>query len=108
MIMSDQRPSLLQVTDLDALGQDYRAAFFRYLPRRDEAALRTAYELGRTAVERGVSLLEIARLHHDVLLEVLVDTTTAELTQVATAAAEFVLEVLSTFDMTQRGFLERP
>jgi len=96
------------MTGLEALAQDYRAAFFRYLPRREEAALRTAYELGRSAVENGTSLLELARLHHEVLLEVLVDSRADELAQLATAASEFLLEVLSTYDMTQRGFLERP
>ena len=96
------------MTGLEGLTQDYRAAFFRYLPRREEAALRTAYELGRSAVEQGTSLLEVARLHHEVLLEVLVETRPEELAQVATAASEFLLEVLSTYDMTQRGFRERP
>ena len=31
---------------LDTLTRDYRAAFLRYLPRREEAALHTGYELG--------------------------------------------------------------
>lgn len=91
---------------LDALARNYRAAFLRYLPRREEAALTSGYQLGRAAVTDGVSILEIARVHHDVFLEVLRDTPAGELTQVATAASEFLLEVLATFDMAQRGFLE--
>ncbi len=45
-------------------------------------------------------------MHHEVFLEVLRDTATEELSTVATAASEFFLEVLATYDMTQRGFLD--
>ena len=94
------------MTGLDDLHRDYRVAFLRYLPRREEAALSRGYELGRTAVTDGVSILELARIHHDVLLEALRETPPEELTAVATAASEFFLEVLATVDMTQRGLLE--
>ena len=89
---------------LDALTRDYRVAFLGYLPRGAEAALSRGYELGRAAVTRGVSLLDLARVHHDVLLEVLRETAPAELAEVTTAASELFLEVLATFDMTQRAF----
>ncbi len=94
------------MTVLDSLTRDYRAAFLRYLPRREEAALNSGYKLGRGAVVDGLSMLELARVHHEVLLEVLRDTHEVDLTWVATAASEFFLEVLATYDMTQRGFLE--
>jgi hypothetical protein len=94
------------MTRLDDLTRDYRVAFLQYLPRREEAALSRGYELGRTAVTDGVSILELARIHHDVLLEALRETPPEELTQVATAASEFFLEVLATVDMTQRSLLE--
>ena len=86
------------------LTRNYRAAFLRYLPRRDEAPLHEGYELGRRAVADGVSLLELARVHHEVLLEVLRDTRRDDLTRVATAASEFLVEVLATYDMAQRRF----
>ena len=91
---------------LDDLARDYRAAFLRYLPRREEAPLHRGYELGRSAVGQGVSVLEVARLHHEVLLDTLRDTPREDLPRVATAAAEFFLEVLAPYDMTQRAFLE--
>ena len=94
------------MTGLADLTRDYRAAFLRYLPRRDEAALRTAYELGRTAVAERISVLELASLHHDVLLEVLHDTDKEDLPRLAASASEFFLEVLATYDMTQRGLHE--
>ena len=53
-----------------------------------------------------MSILELARIHHEVLLEALRETPADELTQVATAASEFFLEVLATFDMAQRSFLD--
>ena len=45
-------------------------------------------------------------MHHDVLVEVLTDTRPDEIAEVATAASEFFLEVLSTYDMAQRAFLD--
>jgi hypothetical protein len=94
------------MTGLDDLRRDYRVAFLQYLPRRAEAALSRGYELGRAAVIEGVSILELARIHHEVLLEALRETPAEGLPQVATSASEFFLEVLATFDMAQRGFLD--
>jgi phosphoserine phosphatase RsbU-like protein len=93
------------MSGLDALTRDYRVAFLQYLPRHEEAALARGYELGRSAVAEGLSILELARIHHEVFLEVLRETPAAELPEVATAASEFFLEVLATYDMAQRGFL---
>lgn len=90
----------------DDLVRDYRVAFLHYLPRHEEAALARGYELGRSAVAEGLSILELARVHHEVLVEVLRETPAEEVPQVATAASEFLLEVLATFDMAQRGFLD--
>ncbi len=94
------------MTALDGLARDYRAAFLRYLPRRDESALNSGYQLGRSAVADGISILELARVHHEILLEVLRDTPSEDLTRVATAASEFFLDVLATSDMAQRAFRE--
>ncbi len=94
------------MTALENVRRDYRAAFLRYLPRREEAALRSGYELGRSAVADGLSILDLAQLHHDVLLEVLRDTPSEDLTRVAGCAVEFFMEVLATYDMAQRSFLE--
>ena len=94
------------MTTLAELERDYRAAFLRYLPRRDEAALHTGYELGRRAMTNGLSILDLAQVHHKVFLEVLRDTKPEDLAQVANAASEFYVEVLATYDMTQRSFLK--
>jgi hypothetical protein len=60
---------------VEALRRNYRIAFLRYLPSRDEAALAMAYDIGRSAVA-------------DHLLE---------------RAAEFVAEVLASVEMVQRS-----
>ncbi len=91
---------------LDDLARDYRVAFLAYLPRRDEAALTRGYQLGRTAVAEGVSILQLAQVHHDVFLRVLTETPADQLPPIAVAASEFFLEVLATFDMAQRSFLD--
>ena len=90
------------MTALDDLRRNYRAAFLRYLPRRDEAPLRVGYEIGRSAVVDGLSILDLAQVHHDVFLEVLQSTRAEDLAAVAAAASEFQLEVLATYDMTRR------
>jgi hypothetical protein len=83
---------------------DYRAAFLRYLPRREEAALARGYEIGREAVAAQVSMLDVATVHHQVLLDVLRSSPPDQAVELASAGAEFFLEVLATYDMTQRGY----
>jgi len=87
----------------ESLTRDYRAAFLRYLPRREEAALHSGYMVGRAAFAAGVSVLELAQTHHDVLLDALAETAPEDVSLVATAASEFFLECLATYDMAQRS-----
>ncbi len=93
------------MTDLARLRLDYRAAFLRYLPRREEVALHAGYKLGRSAVAGGMSILDVVQVHHAVLLEVLEDSRAEDLAEVASAASEFLLEVLATYDMAHRALL---
>lgn len=93
------------MSDLDALIRDYRVAFLRYLPQHGESALTAGYQIGRAAVENGVSLLHLAQVHHAVLSEVLTSSAPEEARDIATAASEFFLEVLAPFDMAQRSLL---
>ena len=87
--------------------RDYSPAFLRYLSQRSEPGLRAAYELGRSALAHRLSLLDLAQIHHTVVLDVLRTTRSEEeLADVAAAAAEFFVELLTTFEMAQRGFAE--
>jgi hypothetical protein len=94
------------MTPLENLKRSYASAFLRYLARREEASLHSGYELGRAAVESQLSVLQLAQIHHDVLLEALQQNSDKDVTVIATAASEFFLEVLATFDMAQRGLLQ--
>jgi hypothetical protein len=94
----------------DALARlrlDYRPAFLGYLSRRDEARLRWAYEIGRGAIASGISLLDLVQVHNAVALDLLRATPgDQDRLDVAEAAAAFLVEVLATFEMTRRGYLE--
>ena len=87
--------------------RDYRAAFLRFIPRRDEAALHSGYLLGREALEDGLSMLELVRLHHAVLLDVLEGSRQEDVRDIGAAAAEFLVEVLATYDMSHRSLPPR-
>jgi phosphoserine phosphatase RsbU-like protein len=93
------------MTAPEKLHLDYRVAFLRYSSRREEVALHEGYELGRRAVADGVSILDVAQVHHLVFHEVLRDARDEDLTHIVSAASQFFLEVLAPYDMAQRGFL---
>lgn len=93
---------------LERLRRNYRAAFLRYLPNRDEAALHAGYQIGRSAVTDGLSILDLAQVHHDILREVLRTSSPDEIDGVTAAAADFLVEVLATYEMTRRGYPAKP
>ena len=87
--------------------RDYAPAFLQYLSEGGELGRRAAYELGRRAISERLSILDLARIHHVVLLEVLkTHRSSHELEHIARAASEFLVEALAVFEMTQRGFTE--
>jgi hypothetical protein len=90
---------------LQNLQRDYRAAFLRYIPRGDEAALHAGYEIGRAALSNGLSILDLVQVHHHILLEVLTDAGDQDLRHFAMAGSEFLLEILAAYDMAHRGLL---
>ena len=91
------------MTTIADLHRDHRAAFLRHLGRpEEESALAAGYQLGRSALAAHISLLEVVRVHHDVLIEVLRDTPADEVPAVAQAASDFLLELVASYDMSQR------
>jgi len=87
--------------------RDYAPVFLQYLSERSEPGRRAAYELGRRAIKEQLSVLDLARIHHGMLLEVLkTHRTPRELEHIAQAASEFLVESLAVFEMTQRGFAD--
>jgi signal transduction histidine kinase len=87
--------------------ESYRAALAAHLQEPSEITLGRAYELGREAVREGKTLLDTLAVHHRVFGDLL-DAPDSRLTQHGrlSAAADFLNETLSTFEMTHRGFQE--
>lgn len=86
-------------------GHDYRSTLAEYLSTRSESALGRAYEIGRHSLQSGVSLVEVSSVHHAALSEILRDNS-AELPSpgLLEAAAEFLANCLSPYEMAHRGF----
>lgn len=58
----------------DALSRfrlDYAPLMLRYLAQQDETGLQAAYQLGREAMRESVGLLDVVRVHNDLLLDLL-------------------------------------
>jgi signal transduction histidine kinase len=88
----------------ETFEEEYRAALSKYARHGGEAALGRAYELGRQAIAEKKSLMEIASLHHQALHGMLADAVEpARCKELLAAAADFLAEVLSPFEMAQRG-----
>jgi hypothetical protein len=85
----------------------YAAALGDYLCAPSERSLRVAYELGREAVSRQLSVLDLGVAHQEALLAALRGASgPAETQDLTRAAGDFFLESLSSFEMVQRGFKE--
>lgn len=85
----------------------YRSSFEAQLREPGEGNLQAAYALGREAVERGSSILDLAMAHHAALSAALqAGGPSGDATATVRAAEDFFLESVSAFEMVQRGFLE--
>jgi hypothetical protein len=84
----------------------YRAALLDYLLGNGETGLSTAYDLGRSAVEEGYGLLQVLRAHQRAVNTVLESTyNVGDSIKRLRAAEDFLMETLSPFEMTYRGYL---
>lgn len=96
------------VTDpLERFRLDYAPLFLRHLARRDESGLQAAYQLGRRAMQDSVGLLDVVRVHNDLVLDVL--TTVRDLdqvTDVTKAASTLLIDLVASFEVAQRGFMD--
>jgi Phosphoserine phosphatase RsbU, N-terminal domain len=85
----------------------YASALHEYLSEPTERSLRAAYELGREALNRGHSVLELAVVQQEALTAALAGASgPPETEHVSRAAGDFFLESLSAFEMVQRGYAE--
>lgn len=88
---------------MNAFPARYATSFDAYLRAPQEGTLRAAYELGREAVQDGLSVLDLAMAHHAALRMALAD---APIEATIGAAEDFLLESVAAFEMVQRGFRE--
>jgi PAS domain S-box-containing protein len=86
----------------ELLATSYAAALRDYVAGAGEAALTRAYELGRTAASCGVSVLELAIMHHDALVGL--PETGADGRHSLALAGQFLAESLSPVEMTLRSY----
>jgi hypothetical protein len=84
----------------------YRAALLDYLLGAGELGLARAYDLGRTAINEGVSLLHLLQTHHKATNSVLHSSANVDDALGKLEAAEaFLAEALSPYELTYRGYL---
>jgi two-component system sensor histidine kinase UhpB len=89
------------------LAMEHETLLRDYLGGSGEAALKSAYELGRRALSDGLGVLDMARLHHEALLRVLPSPLTrAAWVRTVKRAEKLFVESLTPFEMTHRGFQE--
>jgi PAS domain S-box-containing protein len=79
----------------------YRVALAAYVAHETEEELQHGYELGRRALELGLGVLDMVRLHHEASLKLGAPAATRGRTVEA-----FLMEALSPFEVAQRGFRE--
>lgn len=86
---------------------EFASALEEYVSCPGEAALQWAYELGRSALDNGLGVVEMAALHREVLETILARKGAgAEVVERVKAAGSFLLESLGPFEMTHRGYRE--
>ncbi|KAA8963882.1 SpoIIE family protein phosphatase [Mycobacterium sp.] len=81
----------------------YARALSRYLQTRDEATLAIGQELGRRALQDGISTLEIVEKH----FRMVDDSAEGRSAVDRSVALEFLLQALAPLDVATRGFLDR-
>ena len=88
-------------------ARQYRAALLDFLLGSGESGRERALTLGRQALESGLGLLHIIRVHQNALNAILESTDVVDRSlRRLQASQDFLFETLSPFEMTYRGYLE--
>lgn len=88
-----------------ALADRYAEAFAAYIAVRGERELGAAYDIGREAVSKQLSVLDIAEAHHAALTATLA-TAGPDPAETLQAGEAFLRECLSLFESVHRGYHE--
>lgn len=86
-----------------SLPVTYQGALHEYLADPNEATLRQAYELGRAAMNAGLGVFDLIRLHHQALTDGVLPDDTQAAVRLAPALEVFLLEALAPFEASNRG-----
>ena len=89
-----------------ALAERYAIAFAAHLDQGGESGLGEAYALDREAVAGQYSVLDFADAHHSALTIALSSAQPGHHGEIVRAAAEFIRESLSAFEIAARGYHE--
>ena len=89
------------------LADAYARAIERYVAAPTESALEAAYEIAREAMAGGLGIIDLATAHQRVLVRLIANPPAGcDGLEVANRAVQFLLESLSPFEMSLRGFRE--
>jgi signal transduction histidine kinase len=95
------------MTGSPEFARAYASALGDYLNGKGEPALANAYELGRHALAAGVGVLELTVYYQQAIASQLrLSNDGQESARTAERGTRFLLESLSPFEMTHRGFRE--
>lgn len=87
-----------------ALVARYQSALGVYIAHEDEESLERAYEFGRRALNLGLGVIDVARLHQEAVAKVAASSTISRSGSWLRAVHAFLLEALSAFEVAHRGF----
>jgi len=90
------------MTEVDDFHAGYAVALRTYLEARGEEELAVGHELGRHALQEGISMLEIVENHSWLVNELSQSRSGVDLA----AALAFLLQTLAPLDVATRGFLD--
>lgn len=88
---------------LSSLPVTYQGALQEYLAHPDETRLQLAYELGRAAMNAGLGVFDLIRLHHQALSDGVFPDDPQAAVRLTPAIEGFLIEALSPFEIAQRG-----
>jgi signal transduction histidine kinase len=89
----------------ESFEEQYRASLHEYATGGGELALGRAYELGRRALSEKKSLVEMASLHHQSVLDLIRSKENEKhREEILRASSEFFAECVSPYEMAHRGF----
>ena len=93
--------------DLDRFRQEYVAILEEFVKTGTEQQLLRASDLGRLALDSGVGLLEIVAIQAGAVRDIIVANPAEEPPAVTEKAGHVLLETISAFDISARGFLDK-